>query len=74
MDPQVDCFSDLIKADNGFVSFRISTDGKNTERISAPVAAAVILKEVANVIKRTIPDYNGKNTTVSVSCIWTSDI
>lgn len=36
------------------------------EQMSAPVAAALILHEVANVIRRVIPDYKGENTCISV--------
>ena len=63
---KIDCYSTLLKGDNDYVSFRYYVNGDTMEQMSAPVAAALILHEVQNVIRRVIPDYTGKNTCIAV--------
>ena len=69
---KIDCYASLLKGDNNYVSFRYNVNGDITEQMNAPVAAAIILHEVQNVIRRVIPDYSGKNTCIAV-CVMVWD-
>lgn len=66
LDPHIDCYGTLESDESGIISFVYPYDKSHLERMSVSVATALIMREVKRLISVEVPDYDGRNTTISV--------